>query len=79
MYREERLSFRREYDRAQQAWETAEQREVHLRQRSEGDRALETAYKLMQWGCASDWWQWEQVGLRSSELYAIQLNATLRC
>ena len=50
-----------------------------LRQRNERDRARETAYKLMQWGCTSDWWQWEQVSLRSSELHAIQLNAKRCC
>ena len=41
MDREERLSRRREYDRAR---ETAEQREMHLRQL---EKAQETAYKLM--------------------------------
>ena len=43
MDREKRLSHRREYDRARQAPETAEQRKVCLRQRKERDRAWETA------------------------------------
>ena len=37
-HKEEMLSHRREYDRARQAWETAEQREGHLRQRRERDK-----------------------------------------
>ena len=49
MDREDGLSRKREYDRARRARETAEQREVRLRQRRERDRAQETAYKLMQW------------------------------
>ena len=40
MYREERLSHRREYDRAWWAWQTAEQREVRLTQCRERDRHL---------------------------------------
>ena len=43
MDKEERLSHSREYDRARRAWETAEHREVRLRQWRGKDSAPVTA------------------------------------
>ena len=46
MDREERLSYRREYDRARRGGETAEQREVRLRQRRGRDKESASSGKL---------------------------------
>ena len=43
--REERLSRRREYDRVRRAQETAEQREVRLRQRRERDKESTSKFR----------------------------------